>query len=129
VLRVAEPEAPEQEERREERRTLRRVETKDWKCAYAIIPRFSLFSRAKPEGRYPIVDLHRSGAQLLCDEELKRGQKILIAMAKEGQKAFRIEGEVVWTGPGKDLHPYRMGVHFTNYRREGWKRLQGIEDE
>ena len=125
---MAEPETPEQDQA-EERRALRRVEAKDWKCAYAVIPRFALFSRPKPDGRYPIVDLHRSGAQILCAEELKRGQKILMAMAKEGQKAFRIEGEVVWTGPGKDLHPYRMGVHFTNYRREGWKRLQDLEGE
>lgn len=127
-MSVAEPETPEQDQA-EERRALRRVEAKDWKCAYAVIPRFALFSRPKPDGRYPIVDLHRSGAQILCAEELKRGQKILMAMAKEGQKAFRIEGEVVWTGPGKDLHPYRMGVHFTNYRREGWKRLQDLEGE
>lgn len=126
---MAEPESqPESEADWEERRSLQRIATDDWWAAYALIPRFSFFSRPKPDGRHPVVDLHRSGAQVLINEDLRRGQKVLLALAKKRHKAFRVEGEVVWTGEGAGQYGYRIGVHFTNYRGDSWQRLQHIED-
>jgi len=111
-----------------ERRVLQRIATDDWWAAYAVVPRFSFFSHPKPEGRYPLVDLNRSGGQIMVNEELKRGQKLLLALGKRRHKAFRVEAEVAWTGQGAGQYAYRVGVRFTNYRGDSWQRLQDIKD-
>jgi len=123
--KAEEPAAPEQE-----RRTIARHRPKQCVLSYVKKAFFSFMSKPGVDRECAVTDLSRAGVQFLCNEELKRGQGLVVTLTIRHGPAMRLVGEVIWISEvsREGRFSYRVGVHFTEYLDDSWKRLRDWEN-
>jgi len=111
----------------QDRRALKRIVSGSWTVAYAHRGPLSALIRPKTEGAFPVADMHRSGIQMLVDEPLVRGTKLVLCLKSADGEEIAVDGEVVWASKGEGDLAYSVGIHFTKHRGGSWERLRELE--
>jgi len=110
----------------DERRSIERVEISDWVAAYAPKGLMAIFVRPKVQGSYPVIDIHHSGMQMLTEEALERGQKLVLCLKSSDGEELLVDGEVAWVVPAESGEGNGVGICFTEHYGDSLTRLKEI---
>jgi len=108
-----------------ERRAVSRYRPKRCTLSYVRKAFFSFMNKPGVDKNCAVNGLSRAGVQFLCNEDLKRGQRLIVSITLRNAPPIRIVGEVVWIGEvsSEGRFAYRVGVHFIEYLGDAWRRL------
>jgi hypothetical protein len=103
-----------QSDRKEERRTAVRFVTRNALLTYRKKGLGGLFGGGSNRP-LPIRNISSRGVCFLCDEKVRKGQKLALTMVlKPGAPKVEVDYQAAWSGEGKGIYPFATGGRFVN---------------
>jgi len=115
----------------EERREAPRVSVREIGLASSIRHVLvSAFRSSRGSQWDNVIDLSAKGVSFVTDAELDAQQELLLTVRIDAQSpGIEVAGSVVRVSSVDDLGQRRVGVQFTDYKEDAWKRLRWFENQ